>query len=66
MQRYSREDLLAEQLKGTISKVTLCEDWKEKMPAKVEVLEKENIQSSQSFAQNPEKEIKETEQTNCP
>ena len=32
------------------------------MLAKVEVWEKENIQSSQSFAQNLEKEIKETEQ----
>jgi len=61
-QRYLREDLLVEQLKGKISKVALCEDWKEKMLAKVEVWEKENIQSSQSFAQNLEKEIKETEQ----
>lgn len=32
------------------------------MLAKVEVWEKENIQSSQSFAQNLEREIKETEQ----
>ena len=61
-QRYLREDLLVEQLKDKISKVALCEDWKEKMLAKVEVWEKENIQSSQSFAQNLEKEIRETEQ----
>ena len=61
-QRYLREDLLVEQLKDKISKVALCEDWKEKMLLKVEVWEKENIQSSQSFAQNLEKEIKETEQ----
>jgi len=54
--------LLVEQLKNKISKVALCEDWKEKMLAKVEMWEKENIQSSQSFAQNLEKEIKETEQ----
>ncbi len=60
-QRYLREDLLVEQLKDKISKVALCEDWKEKMLAKVEVWEKENTQSSQSFAQNLEKEIKETE-----
>ena len=60
-QRYLREDLLIEQLKDKISKVALCEDWKEKMLAKVEMWEKENIQSSQSFAQNLEKEIKETE-----
>jgi len=32
------------------------------MLTQVEVWEKENIQSSQSFAQNLEKEIKETEQ----
>jgi len=44
-----------------ISKVALCEDWKEKMLAQVEVWEKENIQSSQSFAQNLEREIKEAE-----
>jgi hypothetical protein len=50
------------QLKDRISKVALCEDWKEKMLAQVEIWEKENIQSSQSFAQNIEKEIKETEQ----
>ena len=60
-QSYLREDLLTEQLKSLISKVALGEDWKEKMLAQVEVWEKENIQSSQSFAQNLEKEIKETE-----
>jgi DNA invertase Pin-like site-specific DNA recombinase len=59
-QSYLREDLLTEQLKTEISKVALCEDWKEKMLAKVEMWEKENIQSSQSFAQNLEKKIKET------
>ena len=41
-QRYLREDLLVEQLKDKISKVALCEDWKEKMLAKVEMWEKEN------------------------
>jgi len=61
-QSYLPEDLLTEQLKSEISKVALCEDWKEKMLAQVEVWEKENIQSSQSFAQNLEKEVKETEQ----
>jgi len=54
--------LLVEQLKDKISKVALCENWKEKMLTQVEVWEKENIQSSQTFAQNLEKEIKETEQ----
>ena len=61
-QRYLREDLLVEQLKEKISKVALCEDWKEKMLAKVEMWEKENIQSSQFFAQNLEAQIKEVEQ----
>ena len=60
-QSYLREDLLAEQLKTEISKVALCEDWKEKMLAQVEVWQKENIQSSQSFAQNLEKEITDSE-----
>lgn len=61
-QRYLREDLLVEQLKNKISKVALCEDWKEKMLAKVKMWEKENIQSSQTFAQNLEVQIKEVEQ----
>jgi len=34
-QRYLREDLLVEQLKEKISKVALCENWKEKMLGKV-------------------------------
>jgi len=61
-QRYLREDLLVEQIKDKISKVALCEDWKEKMLAKADVWEKENIQSSQSFAQNLDEKIKDTEQ----
>lgn len=61
-QRYLREDLLAEQLKSRLQNVALGDDWTEKMNAQVDVWEKENIQSSQSFAQNLEKEIKETEQ----
>ena len=62
LQRYLREDLLVEQLKEKILKVALCEDWKEKMLAKVGIWEKENIQSSQSFVQNLEAQIKEVEQ----
>jgi hypothetical protein len=51
---------VVEQLKDKISKVALCENWK-KNAGKSGMWEKENIQSSQSFAQKLEKEIKETE-----
>lgn len=60
-QRYLREDLLAKQLKERLQKVALCDDWAQKMLAKVEVWEKENAQSAQSFAQNLDEKIKETE-----
>ncbi|MBU4254380.1 MAG: recombinase family protein [Acidobacteria bacterium] len=60
-QRYLREDLLVTQLKEELSKVALCEDWKELMLAQVEIWGKEQVQSSQSFAQNLETKIKETE-----
>ena len=60
-QRYLREDLLVTQLKDRLQKVALCEDWTEKMFAQVDIWEKEQVQSSQSFAQNLEAKIKETE-----
>ncbi|MFH1778665.1 MAG: recombinase family protein [Candidatus Omnitrophota bacterium] len=60
-QRYLREDLLLAQLKEKLSKVALCEDWKELMLAQVDIWKKEKAQSSQSFAQNLEAKIKETE-----
>ncbi len=61
-QSYLREELLADQLREKISKVALCEDWKEKMLAQVNIWEKEGDQSSQSSAQNFKKQIKDTEQ----
>ncbi|GAH86919.1 unnamed protein product, partial [marine sediment metagenome] len=61
-QRYLREDLLVTQLKERLQKVALCEDWTEKMFAQLNIWEKEQSQSSQSFAQNLEAIIKETEQ----
>ena len=61
-QRYLREDLLVAQLKNRLQKIALCDDWAEKMLAKVNVWEKDNAQSSQSFAQNLDEKIKETEQ----
>lgn len=60
-QGYLREDLLAEQLKSRLQNVALCDEWAEKMLAKVEVWEKDNAQSSQSFAKNLDEKIKETE-----
>jgi len=60
-QRYLREDLLAEQLKSRLQNVALCDDWTEKMKAQVDVWEKENVLSSQSFAQNLDEKIKEAE-----
>ena len=61
-QSYLREVLLAEQLKSRLQQVALCDDWKDKMLAKVEIWEKEKSQSSQAFAQNIQEKIKETEQ----
>ena len=61
-QRYLREDLMAFQLKDSLSKVALCADWPEKMRAQVDIWEKEQTQSSKSFAQNLEIKIEETEE----
>lgn len=60
-QRYLREDLLADQLKLRLQNVALGDDWTEKMTAQVDVWEKENVLSSQSFAQNLDEKIKEAE-----
>ena len=60
-QRYLREDLLADQLKSRLQNVALGDDWAEKMNAQVDVWEKDNAQSAQSFAQNLDEKIKEAE-----
>ena len=60
-QRYLREDLLANQLKSRLQNVALGDDWVEKMFAQIDVWEKENVLSSQSFAKNLEEKIKEAE-----
>ena len=57
-QKYLSEPQLAEQLQKEISKVALCEDWKEKMLAQVEIWEKETRKSSHIFVQNLETKIK--------
>ena len=57
-----QEKYVALLLKEQLSKVALCEDWKELMLAQVEIWEKEKDESSQTFAQNLEAKIKEIEQ----
>jgi len=61
-QRYLREDLMATQLKDSLSKVALCQEWTEKMRAQVDIWEKEQTQVSKSFAQNLELKIKEADE----
>ncbi len=61
-QKYLSEIELVEQLKNELSKVALCEDWKEKMLAQVEIWEKEVKSSSHIFAQNLEEKIKFTDE----
>ena len=61
-QKYIQEQELIRQLKTKISNVTLCETWKEKMLAQVEIWKQENHQASHSFAQNLEEETLQTEQ----
>jgi hypothetical protein len=53
--------LLANQLKSRLQNVALDDDWTEKMKAQVDVWEKDNAQSVQSFAQNLDEGIKEME-----
>ena len=57
-QKYLSETELVEQLKQKLSKIALCEDWKEKMLAQVEIWENEAKQSSHIFVQNLENKIK--------
>jgi site-specific DNA recombinase len=60
-QGYARDDSLLAQLKLLISKVTISEDWQEKMLAQIEIWEKDKSQSTLAFAQNIESRIKATE-----
>jgi hypothetical protein len=53
---------MATQLKDLLSKVALYPEWTEKMRAQVDIWEKEQNQSSKSFAQNLELKIKETDE----
>jgi len=49
------------QLKSRLQNVALGDDWAEKMKAQVDVWEKDNVQSAQSFAQNLNEKTKEAE-----
>jgi len=57
-QQYLGETQLVEQLKQELLKVSLFEDWLDKMLVRVEVWEKEAKSSSHIFAQNLEDKIK--------
>jgi len=51
-QKYVREENLAKQISQLIQKVSLPDDWAEKIIAELEKEKLENVQSSESFAQN--------------
>lgn len=61
-QPYVGESELAEQLKSLLQTVALRDDWTEKMLEKVAEWEKEKFQSSRTFVQNLETELRTTQQ----
>ena len=61
-QPYIGENQLAEQLQSLLQTVALRDDWTEKMLKQVELWEKENFQSSRTFVQNLETELKTVQQ----
>jgi len=56
-QRFLREEVLSEQVKENIQKVSLPDEWKEKYLAKVGEWEKENSQSSTLFTETLKTEL---------
>ena len=60
-QGYLQEKELAKQILGRISKVAICNSWKEKMLTKVSVWEQEAKGSQNSFAQNLNEKIKQVD-----
>ncbi len=60
-QGYLQEKKLAKQLLERISKISICESWKEKMLAKVSGWEKQAKGSQNSFAQNLNEKIKQVD-----
>ena len=61
-QPYIGESKLAEQLKSLLQTVTIRDDWTIKMLKQVDEWEKENFQSSRTFVQNLETELKVVQQ----
>ena len=60
-QGYLSEEALAYQIKARLQSIALCDDWADEYLAQCDVWEKEEVKSSQSFAQNIETKIKENE-----
>ena len=56
-QKYVREENLAEQINKYIQKVSLPDDWAEKIIAELKKEKLENAQSSESFTQNLKEKI---------
>ena len=61
-QPYIGENQLAKQLQSLLQTVALRDDWVEKMLEKVDEWEKEGNQSSRTFVQNLETDLKTTQQ----
>ena len=61
-QKYTREELMAEQIKTEIQKVSLCSDWAEKMIFHLENEKSKSIKSENSFAQKWKDEMQEVEE----
>ena len=61
-QRYVREEIITEQIKKEIQKVSLPDDWADWMIKELEKEKEEKAQSSRFFAQKIENEIKEIDE----
>src|SRR3989338_165068 len=56
-QRYTREELLATQIKSILQKVSLCDDWTSKILRELEKDKARDVQSSRPQQQNLEAQI---------
>ena len=56
-QRYTREELLATQIKSILQKVSLCDDWTTKILKELENDKARDVQSSRPQQQNLESQI---------
>jgi DNA invertase Pin-like site-specific DNA recombinase len=61
-QKYLREEIMTEQIKKEIQKVSLSSDWAEKMIFHLENEKSQKAQSENSFAQELKDELKDCEQ----